>query len=149
MQTTVLFDMMQSKELRTLLTPWSQVRHICNSNLGHHYCQLGPKEHISMKFYLQFKDCHSRNCIWNVVCKMVAIFSQPQPVNALSYFVVVWYHLILPIILVHFTGQTSNGSWCMGIKGEMSGTVCVTCTWYMYIYGLFIAFVCFVVCSLL
>ena len=44
---------------------------------------------------------------------------------------------------------TSNGSWCMGIKGEMSGTVCVTFTWYMYIYELFIAFVCFVVCSLL
>ena len=30
--------------------------------------------------------------------------------------------------------KTSNGSWCMGIKGEMSGTVCVTFTWYMYIY---------------
>ena len=44
---------------------------------------------------------------------------------------------------------TSNGSWCMGIKGEMSGTVCVTFTWYMYIYELFIAFVCFVVSSLL
>ena len=36
--------------------------------------------------------------------------------------------------------ETSNGSWCMGIKGEMSGTVCVTFTWYMYIYELFIAF---------
>ena len=45
--------------------------------------------------------------------------------------------------------RTSNGSWCMCIKGEMSGTVCVTFTWYMYIYELFIAFVCFVVCSLL
>ena len=45
--------------------------------------------------------------------------------------------------------QTSNGSWCMGIKGEMFGTVCVTFTWYMYMYELFIAFVCFVVCSLL
>ena len=50
---------------------------------------------------------------------------------------------------------TSNGSWCMGIKGEMSGKVCVTFTWdmyiyiYIYIYELFIAFVCFVVCSLL
>ena len=30
--------------------------------------------------------------------------------------------------------HTSNGSWCMGIKGEMSGTVCVTFTWDMYIY---------------
>ena len=26
----------------------------------------------------------------------------------------------------------------MGIKGEMSGTVCVPFTWYMYIYELFI-----------
>ena len=30
--------------------------------------------------------------------------------------------------------RTSNGYWCMGIKGEMSGTVCVTFTWDMYIY---------------
>ena len=29
---------------------------------------------------------------------------------------------------------TSNGSWCMGIKGEISGTVCVTFTWDMYIH---------------
>ena len=32
------------------------------------------------------------------------------------------------------THQTSNGSWCIGIKGEMSGTVCVTFTWDIYIY---------------
>ena len=30
--------------------------------------------------------------------------------------------------------QPSNGSWCIGIKGEMSGTVCVTFTWDIYIY---------------
>ena len=30
--------------------------------------------------------------------------------------------------------ETSNGSWCMGIKGEMSDMVCVTFTWYIYIY---------------
>ena len=30
--------------------------------------------------------------------------------------------------------KTSNGSWCIGIKGEMSGTVCVTFTWDIYIY---------------
>ena len=30
--------------------------------------------------------------------------------------------------------DTSNGSWCIGIKGEMSGTVCVTFTWDIYIY---------------
>ena len=32
------------------------------------------------------------------------------------------------------TFYTSNGSWCIGIKGEMSGTVCVTFTWDIYIY---------------
>ena len=31
-------------------------------------------------------------------------------------------------------GTTSNGSWCIGIKGEMSDTVFVTFTWDMYIY---------------
>ena len=33
---------------------------------------------------------------------------------------------------------TSNGSWCMGIKGEMSGTVCVTFTWDIYILYIYI-----------
>ena len=27
-------------------------------------CQLDPKQHISMKFYLKFKYFHSRKCIW-------------------------------------------------------------------------------------
>ena len=30
--------------------------------------------------------------------------------------------------------EPRNGSWCIGIKGEMSGTVCVTFTWDIYIY---------------
>ena len=28
------------------------------------YCQLDPREHISMKLYLKFKSFHSRKCIW-------------------------------------------------------------------------------------
>ena len=28
------------------------------------YCQLDPKEHASMKFYLKFKYFHSRKCVW-------------------------------------------------------------------------------------
>ena len=28
------------------------------------YCQLDPKEHISMKFNLKFKYFHSRKCVW-------------------------------------------------------------------------------------
>ena len=45
------------------------------------------------------------------------------------------FHYV-PIIVSSWNFQellpTSNGSWCMGIKGEMSGTVCVTFTWDMY-----------------
>ena len=42
--------------------------------------------------------------------------------------------------------NTSNGSWCMGIKGEMSGTVCVTFTWDMYIYIWVVYSLCFFCC---
>ena len=28
------------------------------------YCQLNPKEHISVKFYLKFKSFHLRKCTW-------------------------------------------------------------------------------------
>ena len=41
---------------------------------------------------------------------------------------------------------TSNGSWCMGIKGEMSGTVCVTFTWDMHIYIWVVYSLCFFCC---
>ena len=41
---------------------------------------------------------------------------------------------------------TSNGSWCMGINGEMSGTVCVTFTWDMYIYIWVVYSLCFFCC---
>ena len=43
-------------------------------------------------------------------------------------------------------GVTSNGSWCMGIKGEMSGTVCVTFSWDMYIYIWVVYSLCFFCC---
>ena len=42
--------------------------------------------------------------------------------------------------------STSNGSWCMGIKDEMSGTVCVTFTWDMYIYIWVVYILCFFCC---
>ena len=41
---------------------------------------------------------------------------------------------------------TSNGSWCMGIKGETSGTVCVTFTWDMYIHIWVLYSLCFFCC---
>ena len=41
---------------------------------------------------------------------------------------------------------TSNGSWCIGIKGEMSGTVCVTFTWDIYIYIWVVYSFCFFCC---
>ena len=51
------------------------------------------------------------------------------------------------IITWHVTTLgTSNGSWRMGIKGEMSGTVCVTFTWDMYIYIWVVYSLCFFCC---
>ena len=47
---------------------------------------------------------------------------------------------------VAITVLTSNGSWCMGIKGEMSGTVCVRFTWDMYIYIWVVYSLCFFCC---
>ena len=43
--------------------------------------------------------------------------------------------------------QTSNGSWCIGIKGEMSGTVCVTFIWdiYRWVVYSFCLFCCLII----
>ena len=35
-----------------------------------------------------------------------------------------------PWVTIAYIIQTNNGSWCIGMKGEMSHTVCVTLTWY-------------------
>ena len=55
-----------------------------------------------------------------------------------------WFETLSPSLWRHRNAKrwwgsgsqkcTSNGSWCIGIKGEMSGTVCVTFTWDIYIY---------------
>ena len=95
------------------------------------------------------------DCVWNV---WVEFKSFIQISNGLTFHFQIscvpifsFLHISVKVYFSMFTKlqETSNGSWCMGIKGEMSGTVCVTFTWYMYIYEVFIAFVCFVVCSLL
>ena len=52
-----------------------------------------------------------------------------------------WGHMDVCI-----TAWTSNGSWCMGIKGEMSGTVCLTFTWDIYIYIWVVYSLCFFCC---
>ena len=46
----------------------------------------------------------------------------------------------LTVMASNQSTPTSNGSWCIGIKGEMSGTVCVTFTWDIYIYMNFYSF---------
>ena len=50
------------------------------------------------------------------------------------------------LVLMRYKVVTSNRSWCMGIKGEMSGTVCVTFTWDMYIYIWVVSSLCFFCC---
>ena len=48
------------------------------------YCQLDPKEHISMKYYLKFKIFIQENARENIVCEMAAILSRPQYANTYS-----------------------------------------------------------------
>ena len=41
-----------------------------------------------------------------------------------------WYKVPSPCVFCdHTTGSTSNGSWCQGIKGEMTCTVYVALVW--------------------
>ena len=47
------------------------------------YCQLDPKEHVSMKFIQNSKYFIQENALENVVCEMAAILYQPQCVNGL------------------------------------------------------------------
>ena len=46
------------------------------------YCQLDPKQCISVKFHLKFKSFHSRNCPSNTIGEMAAILSLPQCVKS-------------------------------------------------------------------
>ena len=41
------------------------------------YCQLDSQEHISMKFN-QMQAFSLKKCIWNIVCKPVAILFLPD-----------------------------------------------------------------------
>ena len=42
------------------------------------YCQLEPKEHISIISHAKFKSFHSKNPLENMVCEMASILSRPQ-----------------------------------------------------------------------
>ena len=72
-----------------------------------------------------------------VASKDVITWPTMRPVTAYKWLVSatdqihLWHRTVKPLFRYD---HTSNGSWCMGIKGEMSGTVCVTFTWYMYIW---------------
>ena len=55
-------------------------------------------------------------------------------VYQIEYFIWIFWLADLSSIMIGLNEDTSNGSWCIGIKGEMSGTVCVTFTWDIYIY---------------
>ena len=103
-----------------------------------HMTSPGHNELTSFQSYSSpLDDCFYQEIAFQNFCNKSTILFMPQWVNTIQ------------LISCIQKKKTSNGSWCMGIKGEMSGTVCVTFTWYMYIYELFIAFVCFGVCSLL
>ena len=89
------------------------------------------------------------------ICTAWSRFSMTYSLEQMIWFFSLCQYLCVYYFVWDQCVRTSHGSCCMGIKGEMSGTVCVTFTWdmhiyiYIYIYELFIAFVFFCVCSLL
>ena len=97
----------------------------------------------------QFFSLNENFCIWIQISLKILLKGSINDKLALGRLgkAITWHGsgdkwlpgLVLPKITeslqrVVITKQPSNGSWCMGIKGEMSGTVCVTFTWDMYIY---------------
>ena len=42
------------------------------------YCQLDPKEHISMRFHLKFIYSHSRKCVWKCRLRNGGHFDQGE-----------------------------------------------------------------------
>ena len=109
-------------------SPWP---HRITEPLGTNFSKMWIK--IQQIRYDSRIDLKISSAKWQPFCLV-------QCADLAKMFITPWLQLLM---------TTSNGSWCIGIKGEMSGTVCVTFTWDIYIYELFIAFVCFVVCSLL
>ena len=57
------------------------------------YCQLDPKEYISLKFYSKFEIFIKGNGIENVVCENENILSQPQCVNVWMPWTMTWLHI--------------------------------------------------------
>ena len=116
---------------------------------------------FSLEIYITFLQVWQTVLVWNLYPIFMLLNQLAVKITPAESFLWMHLHQFQYLFIHHFSQHTrwlnmsdqikttSDGSWCMGIKGEMSGTVCVTFTWYMYIYELFIAFVCFVVCSLL
>ena len=70
------------------------------------YCQLDPKEHISVKFYLKFKSFDLRKCTWKCHLWMAAILSWPQCVNLDMLGVDIITLVVLKYLFLYDQGST-------------------------------------------
>ena len=90
-------------------------------------------------------SCHGlQRCLLNLIRQKLYNYILVSTENRITVLLNGIYWLSCKTNLL--TYGTSNGSWscwCMGIKGEMSGTVCVTFTWDMYIYIWVVYSLCF------
>ena len=105
---------------------WYLYRHIYASLGLNELMSKGP-DHVSslMQMYVTSRGhlgLHAHQAHGLKICLPCKNFHMPSQ------------YLWALYLLMYNVMKTSNGSWCMGIKGEMSGTVCVTFTWDMYIY---------------
>ena len=120
---------------------WHELEEAHNSVIASTYLAISPLLHVSRSVSLGRPFIGSLQRALLVYMSRVDIHCTPVISGDM-----IDYH-VLQIWLTSYRAphivRTSNGYWCMGIKGEMSDTVCVTFTWDMYIYELFIVFVCY------
>ena len=75
------------------------------------YCQLNPREHISMKYCLKFKCFHSRKCIWK--CRLE---NSSHFVSTSMCLVGCPLSTLLPCVL---TSHGTTSSWWMSDAGTV------------------------------
>ena len=126
-------------------------------NTPYYFCHQTRRSSQGSKVYLQICTvflCHVQLSRCRPVSKQKfvtvwnrnVVFLMKFPSFSVPKFVI--WKGDFPIFVTGCTAimKTSNGSWCMGIKDEMSGTVCVTFRWDMYVYIWVVYSLCFFCC---
>ena len=80
------------------------------------YCQLNPKEQVSIKFHLKLKTFPRENAFVYAVCKMTAILSRPQCLNEWTALDCKWGSSMSLIPKLYFRYCRYMSGWVVGCK---------------------------------